>query len=85
MASNTSTDRFAEVTQSLSTLVDERLRMKAELDELTERLSAGKVYLAPQAKRAIESFFQKSNLVALRELSLRQAAHRLRRDVDAAR
>jgi two-component system, OmpR family, sensor histidine kinase KdpD len=54
-------------------------------DELTDRLSAGKVYLAPQAERALESFFQKSNLVALRELSLRQAAHRLRREVDAAR
>jgi two-component system sensor histidine kinase KdpD len=54
-------------------------------DELTERLSKGKVYLAPQAEKALKSFFQKSNLVALRELSLRQAAHRLRRDVDAAR
>ncbi len=54
-------------------------------EELTERLSVGKVYLAPQAERALKSFFQKSNLVALRELSLRQAADRLRRDVDAAR
>src|SRR5262249_10163194 len=31
------------------------------------------------------SFFQKSNLMALREISLRQAANRLRRDVEAAR
>ena len=54
-------------------------------EELTERLAAGKVYLAPQAERALKSFFQKSNLVALRELSLRQAADRLRHDVDAAR
>jgi hypothetical protein len=36
----TKTDRTAEETQSLSTLVDERLRLKAELDELTERLKA---------------------------------------------
>jgi molybdopterin-guanine dinucleotide biosynthesis protein len=36
----TKTDRTAEVTQSLSTLVDERLRLKSELDELTERLKA---------------------------------------------
>lgn len=54
-------------------------------EELIERLEAGKVYLAPQAARALQSFFQKSNLVALREMSLRQAANRLRRDVDAAR
>ncbi len=54
-------------------------------EELIERLSVGKVYLAPQAERALKSFFQKSNLVALRELSLRQAADRLRHDVDAAR
>jgi two-component system, OmpR family, sensor histidine kinase KdpD len=52
--------------------------------ELQERLEAGKVYLAPQAKLAILNFFQKTNLVALRELSLRQAANRIRRDVDAA-
>jgi len=40
MAINTKTDRSTEVTQSLSTLVDERLRLKAELDELTDRLKA---------------------------------------------
>jgi two-component system sensor histidine kinase KdpD len=54
-------------------------------DELVERLRAGKVYLPPQAERALENFFQKANLVALRELSLREAADRLNRDVEAAR
>ena len=54
-------------------------------EELMERLAAGKVYIPPQAERALQNFFQKGNLVALRELSLRQAAHRLQRDVDAAR
>lgn len=54
-------------------------------EELIERLQQGKVYLPNQAERALVSFFQKSNLQALRELSLRQAAHRLRRDVEAAR
>lgn len=53
--------------------------------ELVERLKAGKVYLPKQAQRAIDSFFRKGNLVALRELSLRQAADRLQRDVEAAR
>jgi two-component system, OmpR family, sensor histidine kinase KdpD len=54
-------------------------------EELRERLAAGKVYLGDKAQRAIHNFFQKSNLVALRELSLRQAANRIRRDVDVAR
>ncbi len=54
-------------------------------EELGERLAAGKVYLPAQAERAIKNFFQRGNLVALRELSLRQAANRLQRDVEAAR
>jgi two-component system sensor histidine kinase KdpD len=54
-------------------------------DELMERLEAGKVYIPHQAERALQNFFDKGNLVALRELTLRQAAHRLHRDVDAAR
>jgi two-component system sensor histidine kinase KdpD len=54
-------------------------------DELVDRLAAGKVYLPKQAERAISNFFQRGNLVALRELSLRQAATRLQRDVEVAR
>lgn len=54
-------------------------------EELMDRLQAGKVYLPAQAERALRSFFQKGNLVALRELSMRQTANRLRRDVETAR
>ncbi|MDX1963523.1 MAG: sensor histidine kinase KdpD [Pirellulales bacterium] len=53
-------------------------------DQLRDRLQAGKIYLPQQAERAINNFFLKTNLVALRELSLRQAANRIRRDVDSA-
>jgi len=53
--------------------------------KLMERLASGKVYIPSQAERALKNFFQKSNLVALRELSLRQAANRLQRDVETAR
>jgi two-component system sensor histidine kinase KdpD len=55
------------------------------LEELMERLKAGKVYIPQQAERALQHFFQKANLVALRELSLRQVAQRLSKDVQAAR
>lgn len=54
-------------------------------DDLLGRLRAGKVYRPEQAERAIRNFFQKSNLVALRELSLRQAAKRVHTEVETAR
>nr|WP_208402910.1 sensor histidine kinase KdpD [Sphingomonas japonica] len=43
-------------------------------DELIERLRDGKVYLPQEATRALQHFFSKSNLSALRELALRRAA-----------
>ncbi len=46
-------------------------------DELLNRLKEGKVYIPDQAKRAIEKFFRKGNLSALREMSLRRAAERV--------
>jgi two-component system sensor histidine kinase KdpD len=54
-------------------------------EALMDRLAAGKVYIPTQAERALKNFFQKGNLVALRELSLRQAATRIQRDVELAR
>ncbi len=46
-------------------------------DELLNRLHDGKVYISDQAARALEKFFRKGNLTALRELSLRRAAERV--------
>ncbi|MEI9927763.1 MAG: sensor histidine kinase KdpD [Sphingomonas sp.] len=43
-------------------------------DELIERLKEGKVYIPDEATRALNHFFSKSNLSALRELALRRAA-----------
>ena len=43
-------------------------------DELIERLKDGKVYVPDEATRALNHFFSKSNLSALRELALRRAA-----------
>ncbi|QDU22382.1 sensor histidine kinase [Urbifossiella limnaea] len=54
-------------------------------EDLLGRLREGKVYRSEQAERAIQSFFQRSNLVALRELSLRQAARRVHTEVESAR
>ena len=43
-------------------------------DELIERLKEGKVYIPAEASRALNHFFSKSNLTALREMALRRAA-----------
>ncbi len=49
-------------------------------DDLLGRLRAGKVYVPEQVGAALEQFFRKPNLLALRELALRRTADR----VDAA-
>ncbi|MFN8444890.1 MAG: sensor histidine kinase KdpD [Caldilineaceae bacterium] len=46
-------------------------------DELLQRLREGRVYIPAQAERAIQSFFRKGNLMALRELALRRTADRV--------
>jgi two-component system, OmpR family, sensor histidine kinase KdpD len=46
-------------------------------DVLLQRLREGKVYVPEQAGRAIERFFRKGNLIALRELALRRTAERV--------
>ena len=46
-------------------------------EDLLQRLREGKVYVSEQATRAIEKFFKKGNLIALREISLRRTADRV--------
>jgi two-component system sensor histidine kinase KdpD len=46
-------------------------------EELIQRLREGKVYVPEQAARAIDNFFSKGNLTALRELALRRTAERV--------
>ncbi|HUK22273.1 MAG TPA: sensor histidine kinase KdpD [Gemmatimonadales bacterium] len=46
-------------------------------DDLLRRLQEGKVYVPDQAARAIQEFFRKGNLIALRELALRRTAERV--------
>ncbi len=46
-------------------------------DDLLQRLREGRVYRPDQAERAMENFFRKGNLIALRELALRKTADRV--------
>lgn len=59
-------DRAAEV---------EVVDVSAEV--LLERLRGGKVHVPEQAARAVERFFRRGNLIALRELALRQVAEQV--------
>jgi len=54
-------------------------------DDLLERLREGKVYIPEQARRAVDSFFRRERLVALRELALRKTAERVNRQVQVER
>ncbi len=49
-------------------------------EDLLRRLAEGRVYVPDQAARAVQQFFRKGNLTALRELALRRTAEH----VDAA-
>lgn len=53
---------------------NEVLLVDLPADELLARLHEGKVYIPSQAKHAINNFFRKGNLIALRELALRRTA-----------
>lgn len=46
-------------------------------DELLKRLAEGKVYAPERSQEAMRNFFQKGNLTALREMSLRLTAERV--------
>ncbi|QDA36542.1 sensor histidine kinase KdpD (plasmid) [Paracoccus liaowanqingii] len=46
-------------------------------EELIARLRAGKVYVQDQIARAVQNFFSKGNLTALREMAMRAAADRV--------
>lgn len=49
-------------------------------EKLQQRLAEGKVYIPQKAKQAMQKFFKRGNLLALRELSLKYTAKRV--DID---
>jgi len=66
------------VPDSVFDAADDIVLVDIDADDLLQRLAEGKVYVAPGVKaRAVENFFRKSNLIALRELALRRTAERV--------
>ena len=79
-------DVVAQITGVIvrETVPDHVLEVASEIDlidlspeELLQRLKEGKVYVPEQAARAIDRFFRKGNLTALREIALRRTAARV--------
>src|SRR5262245_1000492 len=64
---------------------DEVVLIDTPPDELLERLRAGRVYVPEQVGQAVENFFRKGNLIALRELALRTTAERVDRAMEEYR
>ncbi len=56
---------------------DEIKLIDIPLQELLQRLEEGKVYVPEQARNAIQNFFRKGNLTALREITLRKVASKM--------
>ncbi|HME42404.1 MAG TPA: DUF4118 domain-containing protein [Syntrophorhabdales bacterium] len=65
------------VPDTLLDRTDEVQVIDIPLEELSQRLHEGKVYIPEQARRAMENFFQRGNLVALRELTLTLVARKM--------
>ncbi len=62
------------VPDSVLAEADEIALIDLPVNELLDRMNAGKVYFSEQAQRAKQSFFRPGNLSALRELALRRTA-----------
>ncbi len=55
------------------------VNLDLSVEDLTERLRAGKIYATDKIEWALEHFFQDGNLMTLRELALREVAESLER------
>ncbi len=58
---------------------DQVVNLDLAVEDLHERLKAGKIYAPEKVPRALENFFKQENLSTLRELALREVAESLDR------
>src|SRR6201996_9144794 len=61
---------------------DEVVNIDLTADELRQRLREGKIYSPDKIETALQNFFQKENLMQLRELALREVANQVERQID---
>ncbi len=63
-------------------LADEVVNIDLTADELIGRLKEGKIYQPEKIELALRNFFQRDNLLKLRELALREVANQVERKID---
>jgi two-component system sensor histidine kinase KdpD len=64
---------------------DQIVNLDLAVEDLLERLRAGKIYAEDKVPWALENFFQSPHLATLRELALREVAESLERTEEAKR
>ena len=64
---------------------DQVVNLDLAVEDLLERLRAGKIYAEDKVQWALENFFQSPHLATLRELALREVAESLERTEEAKR
>jgi len=70
------------VPDSVLKQADEVVNIDLTVEELRQRLKDGKIYKAEKIETALQNFFQKENLMQLRELALREVANQVERQID---
>jgi len=70
------------VPDSVLKQADEVVNIDLTVEELQQRLKEGKIYTAEKIETALQNFFQKENLMQLRELALREVANQVERQID---
>ncbi|MBX9789372.1 MAG: universal stress protein [Pirellulales bacterium] len=58
-------------------MADQLINVDVSAEDLRERLQAGKIYPADRIQTALDNFFQLTHLNQLRELAMKEIAHRL--------
>ena len=71
------------VPDTLLRRADQIVNLDLDVEDLQERLRAGKIYPADKVPWALQHFFQVNNLLTLRELALREVAESLERTSSA--
>jgi two-component system sensor histidine kinase KdpD len=85
IARNTGVTVRETVPDSFVEQADQVVNLDLAVEDLLERLKAGKIYPAEKVEWALEHFFRDQNLSTLRELSLREVAESLDRSAALAR
>lgn len=78
----TGVDVSERIPDSVLKLADEVVNIDLTADELIKRLTDGKIYPPDKIERALTNFFQKDNLLILRELALREVANQVERKIE---